>query len=85
VLRQTIRKRLQKKLKDVKTELGRRRHDPIPEQARWPRKVIAGHIRYYGVPMNSPALSAFGGWPAPRLTGIFRAGEGGRVARRARW
>lgn len=59
VLRQTIRKRLQAKLNAVKTELRRRRHDPIPEQGRWLSSVVGGHIRYYGVPMNTPALSLF--------------------------
>jgi len=59
VLRQTIRKRLQAKLRDVKAELRQRMHDPIPEVGQWLRSVVGGHIRYYGVPMNSPALSIF--------------------------
>jgi RNA-directed DNA polymerase len=59
VLRQTVRKRLQAKLSEVKTELRRRMHDPIPEQGTWLRSVVAGHIRYYGVPMNSLALFLF--------------------------
>ena len=59
VLRQTIRKRLQAKLSEVKAELRRRMHDPIPEQGRWLQSVVGGHIRYYGVPMNSPALACF--------------------------
>jgi len=59
VLRQTIRKRLQAKLSDVKTELKRRMHLPVPEQGAWLRSVVGGHIRYYGVPMNNAALSTF--------------------------
>src|SRR6266498_5552958 len=59
VLRQTIRKRLQAKLSEVKIELQRRMHDPIPEVGRWLRSVVGGHIRYYGVPMNGTALSMF--------------------------
>lgn len=59
VLRQTIRKRLQAKLSEVKAELRRRMHDPIPEVGTWLRSVVGGHIRYYGVPMNSPALHLF--------------------------
>ncbi len=59
VVRQTIRKRLQAKLSEVKAELRRRRHDPIPEVGTWLRSVVGGHIRYYGVPMNSPALHVF--------------------------
>lgn len=59
VLRQTMRKRLQAKLKQVKTELRRRLHDPVPEVGRWLNSVVSGHVRYYGVPMNTPALSLF--------------------------
>ena len=59
VLRQTIRKRLQTKLHEVKAELQRRMHDPIPEVGQWLRSVVGGHFRYYGVPMNQPALNAF--------------------------
>src|SRR5271167_1380910 len=56
VVRQTIRKRLQAKLNAVKAELQRRMHDPIPTVRAWLRSVVGGHIRYYGVPMNQPAL-----------------------------
>lgn len=59
VLRQTIRKRLQAKLNAVKTELQQRMHLPIPEQGKWLAAVVRGHIRYYGVPMNLPALELF--------------------------
>ena len=59
VLRQTIRKRLQAKLSEVKAELKRRMHRPIPEVGQWLRVVVEGHIRYYGVPMNRSALFVF--------------------------
>ncbi|HWU40011.1 MAG TPA: group II intron reverse transcriptase/maturase, partial [Candidatus Acidoferrum sp.] len=59
VLRQTIRKRLQAKLHEVKAELKRRMHDPVPDQGQWLQAVVRGHIRYYGVPMNQPALWMF--------------------------
>jgi len=59
VLRQTIAQRLQAKLGAVKAELRRRWHDPIPAVGQWLRLVVGGHIRYYGVPMNSQALSVF--------------------------
>src|SRR5713226_1741846 len=59
VLRQTIRKRLQAKLSEVKAELKRRMHDPIPEVGQWLRSVVGGHIRYYGVPTNRVALYTF--------------------------
>lgn len=80
VLRQTIRKRLQAKLSEVRTELRRRMHDPVPEVGRWLRSVVDGHIRYYGVPMNTPALHLFRfrvGWLWHRA--LSRRGQNGRV------
>ncbi len=59
VKRQTMRKRLRAKLKAIKMELRQRLHDPIPEQGQWLRSVMLGHFRYYGVPMNGPALCEF--------------------------
>ncbi len=59
VLRQTMRTRWQAKLRELKVELRRRLHEPIPEVGAYLRSVVLGHFRYYGVPMNGPALSAF--------------------------
>lgn len=59
VLRQTMRKRWQAKLREVKAELRQRLHTPIPEQGAYVRAVVLGHVRYYGVPMNGPAICAF--------------------------
>src|SRR6266540_2654326 len=59
VVRQTIRTRLQAKLRAVKAELRRRLHAPIPAVGRWLCSVVEGHLQYYGVPMNGPALYTF--------------------------
>jgi RNA-directed DNA polymerase len=59
VLRQTIRQRSQAKLGEVKAELKRRMHEPIPELGNWLGAVVRGHMQYYGVPMNMPALFLF--------------------------
>lgn len=59
VLRQTIAKRLQAKLAEVKAELHRRMHDAVPEVGQWLASVVDGHCRYYGVPMNTAALWTF--------------------------
>jgi RNA-directed DNA polymerase len=59
VVRQTIRERLQAKLGEVKAELRRRMHAPIPVVGAWLGTVVGGHLRYYGVPMNWPALVTF--------------------------
>jgi len=61
VLRQTMRKRLQAKLREVKAELRRRRHDPVPVTGAWLRAVIHGHMQYYAVPLNWRALFTFCG------------------------
>ena len=59
VLRQTMRKKWQAKLKDVYANLRRRMHAPVPEQGRYLRAVMNGHIQYYGVPGNRASISAF--------------------------
>jgi group II intron reverse transcriptase/maturase len=59
VVRQTIRGRLQAKLSEVKAELRRRLHDPIPQVGAWLGAVVRGHVRYYGVPMNGLAIARF--------------------------
>jgi group II intron reverse transcriptase/maturase len=80
VLRQTMRKRLQAKLNAVKTVLRRRMHEPVPVLGQWLGAVVGGHIRYYGVPMNSPALHVFR-FQVGRLwhRALCRRGQNGRV------
>ncbi|MCF3948968.1 group II intron reverse transcriptase/maturase [Acidiphilium iwatense] len=59
IQRKTRRDRMKAKLADIKTELRRRMHQPIPEQGKWLKQVVTGHFAYYAVPTNSRALSAF--------------------------
>jgi RNA-directed DNA polymerase len=59
VLRKTMAKKMQAKLAELTQELRRRMHRPISETGRWLHTVLQGHYRYYGVPRNYPALSAF--------------------------
>lgn len=59
VLRQTMRRRMQAKLKELKQELWRRMHHPIPEQGAYLRSVVTGHVRYYGVPLNGWSIGVF--------------------------
>jgi RNA-directed DNA polymerase len=42
--RRTIAKRLRVKLKQVKDQLVRRRHLPVPDQGRWLASVVRGHL-----------------------------------------
>ena len=57
--RVTISKRMRAKLREIKEELLRRRHQPVPEQGRWLASVVRGHCAYYAVPGNSEAIRAF--------------------------
>lgn len=66
VRRQTMRGKWQAKLKELNKELRRRRHDSIPEQGAYLGAVVRGHVQYYGVPGNAPAIRAFH-WKASRL------------------
>ena len=60
--RVTSKKKLRAKLREIKVELRRRMHLPIPEQGRWLARVLQGHYNYYAVPDNSRALGAFRHW-----------------------
>jgi group II intron reverse transcriptase/maturase len=55
----TISKRMRAKLAEVKDQLKRRRHQPIPEQGQWLASVVRGHLAYYAVPGNSHAIKSF--------------------------
>jgi len=57
--RTTIKKRMAAKLREVKADLMRRRHLPIPEQGRWLASVVRGHLAYYAVPSNIDTVVAF--------------------------
>jgi RNA-directed DNA polymerase len=59
LLRQTMRKRLGAKLKEVYFQLRRRFNATIPEMGAYLRSVVLGHMRYYGVPLNLKALQRF--------------------------
>jgi RNA-directed DNA polymerase len=59
VQRHTMRKRWQAKLKELKVELRKRMHIPIPDQGQYLRAVVQGHFQYYGVPLNTRCLNTF--------------------------
>ena len=59
VLRQTMRTHWQAKLKEVKATLRRRIHATVAELGQYLRSVVGGHVRYYGVPLNSRSVWAF--------------------------
>jgi RNA-directed DNA polymerase len=57
--RKSRRDRMTAKLKEVKDELHRRMHSPIPEQGRWLRQVVTGYFAYHAVPTNFRSLLLF--------------------------
>lgn len=61
VRRKTIAKRLRAKLIEVKGEIIRRRHEPVPILGQWLRSVVRGHLNYFAVPGNRKAVDRFRG------------------------
>jgi len=59
IRRKTIKKRLRNKIAEVKEELKKRMHDPIPEQGKWVKSVVEGHFNYFAVPNNNKAIDTF--------------------------
>jgi group II intron reverse transcriptase/maturase len=57
--RKTRADRMRAKLQEIKAELRRHMHAPIPEQGRWLRAVVTGYFAYHAVPTNWRALSTF--------------------------
>ena len=63
VQRKTRRRPHAGKLKEIKEELRRRMHQPIPEQGKWLEQVVHGCFNYHAVPTNSPRTDRV---PPPR-------------------
>ncbi len=59
IRRITIRKRLRRKLKEVKAELIKRMHRPLEETGAWLASVIRGFTNFHAVPGNMKAPREF--------------------------
>src|SRR5256885_11253872 len=59
VKRITRRDRMRATLREIKEELRRRMHQPIPEQGAWIRQAVTGFFAYHAVPTNGAALKTF--------------------------
>lgn len=57
--RETIAKRMTKKLAELKEELRKRMHDPLSKTGRWLGSVIRGTVRYFAVPGNLKSMRMF--------------------------
>jgi RNA-directed DNA polymerase len=61
VWRKTIAKRMRAKLREIKEDLMRRRHEPVPKVAIWLRSVVQGYFNYHAVPDNIRTMTVFRG------------------------
>ena len=59
VKRRTIKKRLRKKLQELRQRLMERRHRPVAETGKWIKSVVRGYFNYHAIPGNFEALKAF--------------------------
>src|ERR1700678_918037 len=59
VWRITAKQRMVAKLKAIKVELLRRKHDRISQVGAWLRKVVTGYYQYHAVPGNIDRLRTF--------------------------
>src|SRR4030088_380353 len=57
--RKSRRDRMRGKLKEIKAEMRRRRHPPIPREGRWLGQGVRGYFAYHAVPTNSASIGAF--------------------------
>ena len=59
VQRKSRRDRVRARLGAIEEEVRRRRHQPVPVQGLWLRRVVTGFFAYHGVPTDGRALAAF--------------------------
>jgi RNA-directed DNA polymerase len=59
VMRKSRSDRVRAKLREIKEELRRRMHQPIPEQGKWLAQVVRGFFAYHAVPTNYDTLGTF--------------------------
>src|SRR5215472_5871118 len=59
VKRKTQRKRMIRKLKQLRLEMRRRMHTPVKDQWQWLCAVLRGHYAYYGLAGNSRSMRRF--------------------------
>jgi hypothetical protein len=60
VWRKTAKKRMVAKLRAIKAELVRRKHDRSAQVGEWLTKVVQGYYQYHAVPGTEVSLAASG-------------------------
>ncbi len=61
VHRHSVAKRMRAKLREIRTELRKRMHDPMSETGCWLQSVVRGWLNYHAVPSNSRRINRFVG------------------------
>jgi RNA-directed DNA polymerase len=56
------------KLQQIKQQLRKRMHDPVPQTGEWLKSVVQGYFNYYAVPGNMDSLRVF----RARVTRLWR-------------
>jgi RNA-directed DNA polymerase len=59
IKRKTRADRMRAKLREIKEQLKRHMHQPIPEQGQWLTWVVRGYFNYHAVPTNGRTLNVF--------------------------
>ena len=59
VKRKTVGKRMRAKLQEIRQELQKRMHAPIPTTGKWLKSVVQGYFNYHAIPLNGKRLGAF--------------------------
>ncbi len=59
VRRETIGKRMSAKLKEIKAELRKRRHQSNVSTVKWLQSVVRGYFQYHAIPGNSARMWGF--------------------------
>lgn len=59
IVRLTIRKRMNAKLKDIRDRVKRRMHEPVKVIGKWLGGVVRGYFNYHAVPDNLRRLESF--------------------------
>jgi group II intron reverse transcriptase/maturase len=59
VRRVTIAKRMRATIREIRVQLHKRRHEPVPVIGQWLSRLFKGYCNYYHVPGNTRRLDAF--------------------------
>src|SRR6185437_13390395 len=57
--RKTRRNRMRTRLREIKVELRRRMHEPVPWQGQWLTRMVRRYFAYHSVPTNRQPMNAF--------------------------